>query len=629
MPGITGFITFAGEDSHLSRVIAMAERLKSGGNTELTEARAAPGAALAHTTFRTCLTRPHIASSSDGRVLVVVDGCFHNGREGRSAADTVLGMYEEQGEQCIETLPGSFALAIGDSRKNRLVLATDGFGLRPLYYRTSPHGIAFASAVRALEPDGTPPGPVDEAGICDYLVVGFPTGPRTFFKGVNLMPSGSILTFRNGKVENRRYWRLAFNSAENRRSRMEEWVSAAEEAFLQALEDCTRGAAVVEVPLSGGLDSRCIVAVLHRLGVPMRTYTIGSADSEDARIAGMIARRLRIPHTSWALEPEDCLHWVREGVRITDGMFPAFDAHILHVASHLPEDSHLVLDGASSLDGYFPRHSLSIHRYLLPRAPRLQLLRKICSRPLFDKTGSLTSGDLFTDRFRQKAENTLTATLAHLDSCFPPDTSDAFDLLDSLDLSQRLRRYNSLGAHLLRTRCETLQPFFHPSVIEFARTLPGRLRGAGKPIIAELLHRLTPELSDIPYERTGLPPRATAPRICLARAIRLARKMAAAAIPGLPSPSGGMAIDYYRWLRTSAPLQTFLRDLLLDPRTLDRGYFSPEAMTRLIEDQLSGRTYNLTLLSRLVSLELWHRYFLEGEQSGDPSENRPMEAATL
>ncbi len=623
MPGIAGTVTHGGIDRSQDTVREWNPRPGPGMETG-----AGAGVALAHEVSPNSLNPPRVARSRDGGVLAVIDG-FLCSPDRSHASEVVLQSYERKGEDFLDDLRGSYALAIWDSRKALLILATDGTGLRHLYYTHSPDCTAFATDIRTLLALGVPPGSVDEAGISDFLLFGFPTDTRTFFTGIKVLEAGSALAVWNGKANIRNHRHLEFGPAWQAGLTMKDRADAVTEGFLQGVKEMTAGASRVEVPLSGGLDSRCIVAALHYLDIPMRTYTIGSAGSQDVSIATTLAERLEVPHTVWTLQAEDSLVWARDGIRFTAGMLPAFDTHILHVADRLPADSHLVLEGMSSLDGFFSRLSHSFHCLPGRKSPRVRLIRKICSTPLFSEQGDLIAGALFSSGFRPSVRSRLADSLIGLLESIPPEITESLDILAYLDWTHRLRQFNSFGAHLLRTRCETLQPFFHPLLLEVVRGLPPRLRGADKPLVGEMLHRMAPTLSDVPYERTGLPPRAGVSRQFLARATRAARMRLARALPWCRPATRGIAIDYDLWLRTSPDLQAFVREVLLCPRCLDRGYYNPKSLIRLVEDQLAGRTRSLDLISRLISLELWHRYFLEGDMPGEPRNRRVLDAVDV
>jgi len=393
-----------------------------------------------------------------------------------------------------------------------------------------------------------------------------------------------------------------------------EWAERAASVFLKAMREIAGAAGVVDVPLSGGLDSRLIVAALHRLEIPVRTFTIGSADALDIRIAARVARRLGVPHTAWELKPEDSITWARDGGRVNDGMFPAFDSHALWIARHLPADSQLVLDGVNPMDGYFYRYHIPTARLAPHHFKPTRLVRRICSGPLFNERGELTAAGLFTERFEAVARERLEAGIEELAAGLPPATPDPYGALDYLEVSQRVRRFSGLGARFFRTRCEALQPFLHPAVFELTTTLPGRLRGAEKPVLSEMLHRLAPELNHIPYERTGLPPRANPSRLWLEFATRFFQRTAARVSSRCRGAARRTAIDYGLWLASSDALKTFVRETLLDAQARQRGYLEPAALERLVEDQLAGRGKHLPLIGRLISLELWHRDVLEARR---------------
>jgi len=622
MPGIAGVIALDHEANLLSNLTAMVERISDDGQGRPHEATAVAGGAVAHSTFSNGLDRPHVARSEDGRVLAVVDGRLFDcalirgnfPQRPRTAAAAVLALYLSMGDRFVDQLKGTFRLAIWDSRRRVAILAVDGFGLRPLYYRRIGRFLAFASRVSALEACGAPPAPVDEAGVAEFLVFGMPIGTRTLLEDVQLVPPGTMVTARVDGKGTRRFWRPSYQPMNGTRFSRADWGERAAEVFLKALKEIARATSVIDVPLSGGLDSRLIVAALHRLEVPVRAFTIGSPDAPDLRIAARVARRLAVPHTAWELKPEDSITWARDGGLVNDGMFPAFDSHALWIARHLPPDSQLVLDGVNPMDGYFYRYHIPTVRIAPHQFKPINLVRRICTGPLFDERGELTAAGLFSERFASIARERLEAGIEELAESLPPPMQDPYGALDYLEVVQRIRRFSGLGARFFRTRCEALQPFFHPAVFELTAMLPGRLRGAEKPVLAEMLHRIAPELSHIPYERTGLPPRARRSRLWFSMTKRVIRRAAARLSLGGRGTAPGSAIDYGGWLTSSDALKAFVRETLLDARARERGYLEPSALERLVEDQLAGRTRQLPLIGRLLSLELWHREIFEGRR---------------
>src|SRR5688572_589487 len=101
----------------------------------------------------------------------------------RSDTETILHLYEEEGERCVERLQGMFAFAIWDRPRQTLLLARDRLGIKPLYYAVTPHELVFASEIKGLLAGGLRP-ELDRGVLPEYLASGFVAGEQTFFRGV-------------------------------------------------------------------------------------------------------------------------------------------------------------------------------------------------------------------------------------------------------------------------------------------------------------------------------------------------------------------------------------------------------------------------------------------------------------
>jgi asparagine synthetase B (glutamine-hydrolysing) len=368
------------------------------------------------------------------------------------------------------------------------------------------------------------------------------------------------------------------------------------------------------VPLSGGLDSRCILAALLECGCEVKTFSIGDDDSPDVQLAGKVSRALGVPYQSWVLTPRDFLSWVEDGVYLADGMCGAFDTHILFVARNLPPDVHVVFDGTSSFDGMYSCIDVTLARYLRRSYPELRQALWVFTKPLVSEHGGLAFGELFTDDFRTRAGAYVSQTLAELLASVPPEETNPFDRTDCLEQTLRVPRFNMMGTVLLRTCCDVRHPFHHPDVVDYIRRLPATLRVKEKPVLRRVINQRAPQLRSIPWERTGLAPSVGTLRILARYGERVVRRSARRLLPARLLERGrrrGVGIDYGRWLTQDCELQSFVRDVLLAPRCLQRGYLRAETLQRLVDDQLSGHVNRLPLLSRLIGLELWHRSFVD------------------
>jgi asparagine synthase (glutamine-hydrolysing) len=217
----------------------------------------------------------------------------------RSASDTevVLRGYETWGLEVLPRLNGMFAFAIWDRRARRLVLARDPVGVKPLFYALLPHGVVFASEIKALLRTPGIDDALDPLGLADYFTVGYTVGERTVFRAIRKLLPGHVLVWRDGGIECRRYWSppaVTAVSEADAVARLDELLRRAVERHLIA--DVPLGAF-----LSGGVDSSLIVALMRRVaGGPVRTFCVGFRGLglyDERPFARQVARLFDTEHT--------------------------------------------------------------------------------------------------------------------------------------------------------------------------------------------------------------------------------------------------------------------------------------------------------------------------------------------
>jgi asparagine synthase (glutamine-hydrolysing) len=245
------------------------------------------------------------------------------GHQFRSSSDTevILHLYEEYGDRCVEKLRGMFAFAIWDTRAEKLLLARDRLGIKPLYYAAVADKLVFASEIKALLASGFVPRTLDPAGIRAFLQLGHIPGPWTAIRGVKPLEPGHIGIWRNGQFRTQSYWHLPSSTDEHETASPEE-VAATLRAFLL---ESSRQQLMSDVPialfLSGGVDSAVLGSLMQRAGADRITaLTIGfeekSFDESDASqrtadLLGISRKVIRLPasqmagsldHAFWAMD---------------------------------------------------------------------------------------------------------------------------------------------------------------------------------------------------------------------------------------------------------------------------------------------------------------------------------------
>lgn len=233
-------------------------------------------------------------SNEDASLWLVANGEIYNYRELRAElvalghrfrtngdCETILHGYAEWGVRVLERLRGMFAFALWDARRNRLFLARDRIGIKPLCYVHTAEGLAFASEIQALHAWPGWPRDIDMACLDQFLHLQYIPAPGSIYRAIRkLEPAHYLLVESGGPAPTPvRYWRFEWAPDEQRSE--SEWL----EALDHGLRDAVSSHLVSDVPfgafLSGGVDSSTVVAYAAReLAEPLRTFTIGFDDPE-------------------------------------------------------------------------------------------------------------------------------------------------------------------------------------------------------------------------------------------------------------------------------------------------------------------------------------------------------------
>ena len=208
-----------------------------------------------------------------------------------SSGDTevVLRLLATEGASCLSRLVGMFAFASWDSRSKTLLLARDRLGIKPLYYRLLPDGIAFASELKSLMLLGTPD--IDTSAVRDFLFHGYIPAPKTIYRGICKLPAAHTLKWHAGHVNIERYW---YPSTAIIERSAEDTVAQLDALLAEVIPQHTVSDVPVGVFLSGGIDS---ALTAYYLDAP-RTYTLGfeSGTRSEADAARRVAAHLDTEH---------------------------------------------------------------------------------------------------------------------------------------------------------------------------------------------------------------------------------------------------------------------------------------------------------------------------------------------
>jgi asparagine synthase (glutamine-hydrolysing) len=564
-------------------------------------------------------------SNEDGTIWVIYVGEMYNyldltrslkskGHRFRTASDTevIVHLYEELGEACVSEMQGMFAFALWDDRQQKLLLARDRVGIKPLYYCETDEGLLFGSEVKAILAHGSVRPELDEEALDAFLTYLYTPGDRTVFRNIRKLEPGHYLVARpDGRTRITQYWDLRFPS-ERRGGTFEQRVEQLDELLRRTVRDHMISEVPVGVLLSGGVDSTAVLNfATEAASKPISTFTVGFDGEQcpDERpYARMAAERFGSRHFDMTISARDFLDALPTYVTHMEEPVCEPPGIALYFISRLARQHVTVLLSGEGGDEAFAGYQNYRNLFWLERAkqvlgplarPTAAMLSPLASLMGLDKVqkyapllgipldeyylGRTAFSDarravLYTERFGRRVQGSGSRSLARrflragvggtaLDTMLYVDTKTWLpdDLLIKAD---KMTMANSV---------ELRVPLLDHHVLEFAASLPAddKIKGwSTKHILKTALRKRVPtEILDRP--KTGFP------------------------------------VPYARWMRNE--LRDPIRDLLLDRRTVARGYFRREAVEAMLDRNSSGLDFSKEIFS-LVVLELWHRLLVEQQQ---------------
>lgn len=615
MCGIAGFYLREGQAS-MAAVRAMCDQIRHRGpDDEGYHMQAGCAIGMRRLSIIDLSTGHQPMANEDESVWVVFNGEIYNYRELRrdllarghrfatnSDTETLVHLYEEEGAEGLRRLRGMFAYAIWDARRQRLFLARDRFGKKPLYYAILPEGLYFGSELKCLQAAGVPC-EIDAEALRLFFHFTYIPEPLSCFKAIRKLPAGGWLSYdRDGSVLQGRYWRFPAPVAETPAGFSEADCSA---RLREKFDESVRIRMIADVPLgaflSGGIDSSAVVASMALSSPePVRTFSIGFEESafNELEYAAVVARQYRTDHHEIVVRP-DAVDLVSRLVRHFDEPFGDSSAIPTFIVSEFAVRHVKVAlsgDGGDELFAGYDRFQALNRLRKLDRAPKA--LRTVISW-MADRLPYSAYGKNYLHMLSRS-----TALERYFESNFSP-------WFLRQELLQKEWMLPADGAYLLHSLAGFLLPgdadlLSQALFFETTQNLPGdmlvkvdRMSMANSlEVRCPLLdHELGELAASIPHDwkiRNGkgkyILVRALQDR--LPEAVFNRRKM-------------GFGVPLSLWFRGA--LRAFLWDHLSSAAFASRGIVSPIFVQQMLREHDSGRRDNSHWLWSLLMLETWFR----------------------
>jgi asparagine synthase (glutamine-hydrolysing) len=578
-------------------------------------------------------------SNEDSSVWIVFNGEIYNYRELRgplesqghqfrtnSDTETIVHLYEQYGLDFVRHLRGMFALALWDDRNQRLVLARDRIGQKPLFYRLADGRLSFASELKSLLQVPGAPRELNPEAVDLFLAYQYVPHPRCILKGYAKLPPAHFAVFERGRLNVSRYWSPPYRDDYDRSAVADpvlnssvdwtddEWRSNLRSTLTEAVRLRMRSDVPLGAFLSGGIDSTIITGLMQSLSErPVHTFSIGFPvkQFDERHYARDAAKHLGTDHHEYVVEPS-ALEILPKLVWHYDEPFGDSSAiPTMHLCDVTRREVTVALsgDGGDELFCGYPRYLAVRLASRIDRLPRF--VRTMCAWPVWQKIPASVQQRSLCRRFKR-----FVAALAQ-----PPEErylrwigifdADWRQRLYMPAFRDQLAGFSSAGFindayaacpdrdFITRTTCadvlsylpcdiltkvdiasmayslEARSPFLDHHVAELAARMPLRLKlhgNRGKQVLVDTFRDLLPE------------------------SIQSRGKM-----------GFGVPIDH--WFRDE--LRPLLRDTLLGEKATGRGYFEPATVRRLIEEHEQRQFDHAYRLWNLLVFEQWCRTFLD------------------
>lgn len=535
--------------------------------------------------------------------------------QGRDIASLLLERYLNEGIDFLAHLHGDFAIAIWDGREGRLHVATDRFRVHPIFYVIERETFTFASRMRGLRGrEAAAHGAIDPRAILDVVALSAIATPRTILTGVRKLSPGEVLTWQDGQVRLNPYWRINFlrpSPQEEPELAMQLRAHVSDAVSSRSLVDA--GEKRLGTFLSGGVDSSTVTGLLKALSQSeVHSFSIGFGEQrfDELEYARIAARHFGVPHHEYVVTAQDAREAIPVFLDAFDEPFANASAIPTYFCAKFAKEHNVDIlyagDGGDELFAGNERYSEQrLFEYYDQVPPWLrnalgltiQRLARMTGLPLFEKGA----------RYIRRASIPLPQRLTTYGFFNVVSLQDLFEPDFLRSLGNAPNPYEPIERHYLQAPADTELdrqlyldlkfaisdndlfkvtrmteaagvivrfPFLDHRLAEFATEVPARMKMRGR----KLRTFFKDAYSDF-----------------LPEAIRTKTKHGF----GLPIPI---------WLRTDPYLHELMRELVLSPRSLQRGYFRKSMLEELIRRHQSDATsFYGAILWNLMILELWHR----------------------
>ncbi len=545
----------------------------------------------------------HIVESQDGNLALAFDGEVYSKDSGKGDAEWLLERFLSEGEKALEKTQGVFVGCLLDKKEERLLLFNDKFGLKPIYYSLWDGNLVFGGEIKAILQFPGIRKEMDLQALSDCFHYGFVLGDKTLFKDIRLLPPGSILEYRfEEKLAGvRSYWHLASLFEPGARSGGYDEVV---HLFIRGVRKRLGQKEHLGISLSGGLDSRGILAALKDAAQGMPSYTLGLKGCQDERLSRRMADLIGTRHEFVEITENDLREFkalAETLIYLSDGMYFPHESTERVAMNYFKKAPFKILFRGHG--GEIAKAALAYPVQVTKEALSYKSGEK--SKEFIYKSANLVKRDIpikevFTPEFQQAMEEgarvSLDESLRDVEgSIFPPD------LMIYFYINEHIRRQVVASLEIFRSEIEVRLPYLDEDFLSELLRLPIEKRYEGE-VHIEIIKKTAPRLMKIPNSNTGAPLDAGSLRLFLTDKFNSLMKR-------LSFRGYRHYTEYERWQREY--FREGIESILFDKKTLERGIFLESGLRAVFNAHISGKKNYAHFLGTAVGIEIWFRKFVD------------------
>lgn len=575
---LSGIVHRGNDEGHVRRLLAVL-----GGDYSATESSICSEQSSA---FAVAVQVPQfmaggaqVFKSSDGRFTGAAIGELYADAESPRSLDLLFDHFISHGFEGWENLNGQHLLVVYDSLAGKLQLINDRFGFQPVYYWHCNGQFLFASRIADLIRLMPTRPRLSAAGVSQIMLYGHHFGSGTLFEDIQCLPAASMLTFDGSTPTVARYWRIRYRS-DSSITKIELADSLSTAVRRQCVGEGRKG-----ILLSGGLDSRVVAHEAVQSTDDLHAFTFGLPGSMDVVFAATIAKRLAIAHEHLIFDPAEWARCLPKAARLSDG-----EADIQHFRSIQFHDTmagscEVMLTGLSGdlvMGSMIKRHHLGKMGF----DAELQYALQFSLEHPIPFISRLFQEDRAT-KLIELAEEAVRETLSDNENDLSADR------LTSWNIENRQRRFIFMGPYTDRGRFHVRTPFYDYDCFDCALRIPASRR-LGEAFYIDTLWQMMPTLRNIPWQKTGIPPRPRGKPQEL-------RELAAKVRKRLGIGRRGSFVDLGSLVR-EAFSEDALLDMLVRHERAWHDYIRPTVVAELLHEHFAGIKNHSTLITKLLTL---------------------------